>query len=282
MTFAGSSASVACRAGAREFDVALFVFQVLLLTTLWRLADVAVLRLSSASSRSQALTVAPRAPAQGDAASSAAPLRMCVDRHKWRVLRSRSLPMLPFSGSARFSPPRCYQASQASLLQYYTRICHPLLPPRFGSRLIRFGFLCRLATVRSQSRRASLGKALDLPTYRPPPHRLASPDTGPRLFASARPAYRSHIGGSLFATYAGSTSCFLPTRRFCSRSCLVGLALPSGNGGQFYFRRHAPEGRSMCHARHTPHVGVPAPRKARASASAPGAITRSGRRCPVR
>ena len=43
----------------------------------------------------------------------------------------------------------------------------------------------------------------DLPTYRPPTHRFDFPDIGSRLFASARPSPRSHLGGSLFATYAG-------------------------------------------------------------------------------
>ena len=42
-----------------------------------------------------------------------------------------------------------------------------------------------------------------------------------------------------------------PTRRFCSRSCLVGVVLPSGNGGQFYFRCYTSEHQLQCRARHT-------------------------------
>jgi len=112
------------------------------------------------------------------------------------------------------------------------------------SGFVRFGFLPRLATLRGRAGGLPWVRHYDLPTYRPPPHRFASPDIGSRLFASARPAPRSHIGGSLFVTYVGSTSCFLSTWRFCARSCLVGVALPSGNGGQFYFRRTASEDRS--------------------------------------
>ena len=171
---------------------------------------------------------------------------VCVDRHKWRVLLHRAVSAAPPSGSARFSPPHCYQASQASPHQYYTRICHPLLPRRFsplGLCSLWFSTPSRDSFGAEQEGNPSVSH-YNLPTYRPPPHRFASPDIGSRLFASARPAPRSHIGGSLFVTYVGSTSCFLSTWRFCTRSCLVGVALPSGNGGQFYFRRTAPEGRS--------------------------------------
>jgi len=114
------------------------------------------------------------------------------------------------------------------------------LPPSVPSPLwcipLRFGFLAPSSDPRRQDRRASLGKAYDLPTCRPATHRFDTPDIGPRLFATARPSPRCHLTGSLYATYAGSTSCFLPTRHFCPRSCLVGVALPSGHGGQFYFR----------------------------------------------
>ncbi len=115
----------------------------------------------------------------------------------------------------------------------------------------RFGFLAPPSRLRRQSRRASLGKAHRLPTSRPAAHRGATPDIWPRSFKPARPAPRCHVAGSLFATYAGSTSCFLPTRRLCSCSCPVGVALPSGHGGQFYFRHHAPEGQRLRHAKRT-------------------------------
>jgi hypothetical protein len=92
------------------------------------------------------------------------------------------------------------------------------LPPSVPSPLwcipLRFGFLAPSSDPRRQDRRASLGKAYDLPTCRPATHRFDTPDIGPRLFASARPSPRCHLTGSLYATYAGSTSCFLPTRCF--------------------------------------------------------------------
>jgi hypothetical protein len=81
-----------------------------------------------------------------------------------------------------------------------------------------FGFLAPASDSRCQDRRASLGKAYDLPTCRPATLRFDNPDIGPRLFASARPSPRSHLAGSLYATYAGSTSCFLRTRPFRTAS----------------------------------------------------------------
>ena len=136
-------------------------------------------------------------------------------------------------------------------------VLHADLPPSAPYplrlyRLIRFGFLLPIGNV-SWSRAGGFPwvRLYNLPTYRPPAYRFDSPDIGSRLFTTARSSPRSHLGGSLFATYAGSTSCFLSTRRFCSRSCLVGVVLPSGNGGQFYFRCHASEYQLQCHARHT-------------------------------
>ena len=67
---------------------------------------------------------------------------------------------------------------------------------------IRFGFLTPPDDHRRQNRRASLGKAYDLTTYRPAPHRFDMPDIGSRLSRSARPSPRCHLAGSLFATYA--------------------------------------------------------------------------------
>jgi hypothetical protein len=81
-----------------------------------------------------------------------------------------------------------------------------------------FGFLAPSSDARCQDRRASLGKAYDLPTCRPATPRFDCPDIGPRLFASARPSPRGHLAGSLYATYAGSTSCFLRTRPFRTAS----------------------------------------------------------------
>lgn len=164
MIFAGLPRRCPGRPGTRDSSVALYILQVHLFTTLFRFTNVAVLRLSSASSHSPAVTFPPGAPAQGGAIRSAA------------------------SASGRVLT------------------------------VINGGF--SIPVVLPWVRR------YDLPTYRPPPYRFTSPDTGPRLFAFVRPAPRSHIGGSLFATYAGSTSCFLSTRHFCSRTWPVGVALP--------------------------------------------------------
>ena len=67
---------------------------------------------------------------------------------------------------------------------------------------LRFSFIAPSDDPWRQNSRASLGKAYDLPTYRPATHRFDVPDIGPCLFASARPSPRCHIAGSLFATYA--------------------------------------------------------------------------------
>jgi hypothetical protein len=86
------------------------------------------------------------------------------------------------------------------------------LPALVHTSSVRFSSPFR--RPRRQNRRASLGKAYDLPTCRPATPGFESPDIGPRLFASARPSPPGHLAGSLYATYAGSTSCFLPTRCF--------------------------------------------------------------------
>jgi len=49
----------------------------------------------------------------------------------------------------------------------------------------------------------------------------------------ARPPPQRHLAGSLFATYMGSASCFLQTPPFGQCPCLIGVALPSGDGGCF-------------------------------------------------
>lgn len=148
-------------------------------------------------------------------------------------------------GSARFSPPRCYQVSQASHHQYYMQICRPLLPNRFGSAGL-FGsvFYSSMATFLKQSRRVSLGKALQ------PPH-IPSACISVRFAGYwISPIHDCSILSPIpFRRFAVRyvrrfTSCFFSTRRFCSRSCPVGVALPSGNGGQFYFRLNEPEDQS--------------------------------------
>ena len=90
---------------------------------------------------------------------------------------------------------------------------------------------CRLWQHQRQGRRASLGKTHHLPICRPASCQVGSPDIRPRLVTSARPPFKHHLAGSLFATHTGSASCFLQTSRFGKCPCLVGVVLPSGNGG---------------------------------------------------
>ena len=123
------------------------------------------------------------------------------------------LHMLISSRSSGFYPPLCYQASSALSHQYYSWICHPLHPRRFGVSLsVRFYDI--LGNLRYQCRRASLGKTHHLPVSRPTSQRLGSPDIRSRSATPARPPPRCHIVGSLFATYTGSASCFLQTLHF--------------------------------------------------------------------
>lgn len=85
----------------------------------------------------------------------------------------------------------------------------------------------------SPCRRASLGKTHHLPISRPDPLQVGAPDIRSRSHSPARPPSQSHLAGSLCATYMGSASCFLRTPRFRVCPCLVGVILPSGNGGCF-------------------------------------------------
>jgi len=132
--------------------------------------------------------------------------------------------------SSGFCPPLCYQASSALSHKYYLWICHPLSltasgsPPRFGFMALMTAFNTRAGGLPWVRRTTS-----------PYPVQLhvgsILPDIRPRLFTPARPSPQRHIAGSLFATYMGSASCFLRTPRFRQCPCLVGVVLPSGNGG---------------------------------------------------
>ena len=89
-------------------------------------------------------------------------------------------------------------------------VLHADLPPSAPYplrlyRLIRFGFFFLLPIGNVSWSRAGgfpWVRLYNLPTYRPPAYRFDSPDIGSRLFTTARSSPRSHIGGSLFATYA--------------------------------------------------------------------------------
>jgi hypothetical protein len=112
----------------------------------------------------------------------------------------------------------------------------PSVPSPLWCSLVGLRFSSAFRRPRRQDRRASLGKAYDLPACRPAPHQFDMPDIGPRLFASARPSPRCHVAGSLFAAYAVLPHASSRPVPFGRRPCLVGVVLPSGHGGQFYFR----------------------------------------------
>ena len=57
------------------------------------------------------------------------------------------------------------------------------------------------------------------------------PDIRPHLVTSARPSPQCHLAGSLFATYTGSTSCFLQTPPFVSALALLVLPFRPGTAG---------------------------------------------------
>jgi len=70
----------------------------------------------------------------------------------------------PLAGSSGFSPPLCYQASQALSPQYCTQICRPLPLSQLGFLPSWVSFMAPSGNHRSQDRRASPGKIA------PPPH----------------------------------------------------------------------------------------------------------------
>lgn len=112
-------------------------------------------------------------------------------------------------------------------------------------------FYGALGFFRLQSNSASRGKTRCLLVSHPAPVRfVTSSDFGTRFFVPARPSPRTHLAGSLFAMYTSSASCFLQTRHLCRCPCLVGVVLPSGNGGPSCSRLRL-ERRPVRHARHT-------------------------------
>jgi hypothetical protein len=142
----------------------------------------------------------------------------------------------PSSWSSGFSPPRCYQRFIGPESLVLSVNLPPSAPPRFGvSSSSRFAVVA--GNRRRQDRRASLGKTHHLPISRPASCQVSAPDIRPRLVTSARPPPQHHLAGSLFATYTGSASCFLPTPHCWRCPCLVGVVLPSGHGGPSCSRR---------------------------------------------
>ena len=134
---------------------------------------------------------------------------MCVDRHEWRVLRFLLLSLLPpcFPVAEVFSSTLLPVLLRPRVISTSLRICHPLLPKRFGvSSSLRF--YNADDSHQHQISRASLGKTYSLTVSRPALQRFVSYrppwlglDIGTRLLPSARSTPLYHIAGSLFATY---------------------------------------------------------------------------------
>jgi len=164
-----------------------------------------------------------------------------------RCTEPSTLPALAWSSG--FYPPRCYQRFTGPESSVLPRESATLCPSSLRDLLVE-SVLCRLRQHLSQYRRASLGKTHHLPISRPASCQIGSPDIRSRLITSARPPLQHHIAGSLFATYTGSASCFLQTHHFWICPCLVGVVLPSGNGGPSCPRLRL-EPRPVRHARHT-------------------------------
>ncbi len=107
----------------------------------------------------------------------------------------------------------------------------PSVPIPASGSPSRFGFIGSSATSDPSTGGLHWVRHTSLPVSRPTSQRFASPDIRTRLVTTARPRPLCHIVGSLSATYTGSASCFLQTPHFWNCPCLVGVTLPSGNGG---------------------------------------------------
>ncbi len=141
----------------------------------------------------------------------------------------------PMTGSSGFSPPHCYQASQALSPQYYPQICHPLPLSQSGSLPSRVRFMTppRIFGVRTGG--FPRVRPHRLPISRPTSPRFGSPDIRTRSRTSARPPPRSHLVGSLFATYMGSASCFLQTPISGYALALLALPFRPVTAGYYFF-----------------------------------------------
>ena len=193
-----------------------------------------VLPLCFGSVRRSSVAFRPRLPAAGG-----------VLRLPGSLLRSRG-----------FSPPPCCQG----FIGPRSSVLPANLPPRGPSALrgspwsLRFSARC--GNSRGRCPGASPGKVAL-------PHQIRSSFTSVRftgyqdsLHWPARPPHRSHLAGSLFATDLASTSCFLQTPHCWKRPCLVGVALPSGNGGRLCFTSAPHRGRKQ-QVRHAGRTTAP-------------------------
>ena len=150
-----------------------------------------------------------------------------------------------------FSLHTVTSASLAPSRQYYSWICHPPSQLASGITVGKLAFCCR----QQRSTTGQVGLPWVRRTTSPYSVRLhvssVFPDIRSRLFSSARPPPQHHLAGSLFATYTGSASCFLPAHRYQWNPCLVGVVLPSGRRRTISVPASSLERRRLRHARHT-------------------------------
>ena len=174
---------------------------------------------------------------------------MCVDRLKRRILRYWFLRLPPSFLVVGVFPSTLLPGFTGPESPVLRVDLPPFAPHRFGfSSSVQF--YSTFDSLQCQVSRASLGKTYRLPRCRPASRRRDSPDIRFRLFTPARPSPQRHIAGLLFAMYPGSTSYFLQARHSWRCPCLVGAALPSGNGALFTSGQ-CPEDRQVRHARRT-------------------------------
>ena len=175
--------------------------------------------------------------------------QLCVNRRKRRVL------CLPVSNTLDFSP--VVRVLSSTLLPGFigpeSLVLPVNLPPSAPASASGSPIRIKFYGLYCHRRKASLGKTHHLSISRPASLWFGSPDIRSRLPTRARPPPHSHLAGSLSATYMDSASCFLQTLRFRLCPCLVGVALPSGNGGRFITSGSLPlpEARPVRHARRT-------------------------------
>ena len=149
-------------------------------------------------------------------------------------------------GSSGFSPPPCYQASQALSPQYYTQICHPLPLSQSGSLPSRVRFMTPPETIGARTGGLPRVRSHRLPISRPTSPRFGSPDIRTRSRTPARPPPRSHLVGSLFATYIGSASCFLQTPISGRALALLALPFRPVTAGCYFFGACVMPGARFC------------------------------------
>jgi hypothetical protein len=119
-------------------------------------------------------------------------------------------PFLFVPQSSGFYPPHCYQVSLA-LSHWHIRESLTLFSFDTRGSPLMSQFYGPIGTFCDQISRVSRGKTHHLPISRPTSvcFGCCASDFGTRSAMSARPPPHTHLVGLLFATYTGSTSCFL-------------------------------------------------------------------------